>query len=280
MFEQERLLSQLGEPFTNRVVDRLHRFAYIPPQILDSLARSALSEHWGRNNYVLSKYLAVHIAWSIEQGRYTHNDTQFYVTAGHLQTRYGTPLYLVFAENLRAGTEPWRLITAGSQIAAPELPTPPDIPAPPDIPLGAEIVMMHDHILGDNVNRVPFLTGTPPVAQMCAVSGAIQWSINRNLQLPYWYFGKMNYLVPLYLQSRENITLAPDLIAPVQINPDSLLVRTVLEPTMPYANARVAVKRHDQLPAWMLSSWSVAAATVPESQIEDPENKPEIGGTS
>jgi hypothetical protein len=275
MFEQEQLLEQLGEPYTIRVVDRLHRFAYMPPAILESLAKDALSEHWGNGNYVLSKYLAVHIAWSIEQGRYTHNDQQFYVTAGHLQTRYGTPLYLVFAANLTSTTIPWRLITAGSQISAPVLPTPPEIPASPGIPVGAEIVMMHDHILGDNTARVPFLNQTPPVAQMCAVSGAIQWSINRNLQLPYWYFGKMNYLVPLYLQSRENITLAPDLIAPVQVNPDSLLVRTVLEPTMPYANARVSVKRHDQLPAWMLSSWSAAAATVPVSQIEDPENRSE-----
>lgn len=275
MFEQEQLLEQLGERYTNRVVDRLHRFAYMPPAILESLARDALNEHWGNRNFVLSKYLAVHIAWSIEQGRYTHNDRQFYVTAGHLQTRYGTPLYLVFAENLASATIPWRLITAGSQISAPVLPTPPEIPTPPDIPVGAEIVMMHDHILGDNAARVPFLNQTPPVAQMCAVSGAIQWSINRGLQLPYWYFGKMNYLVPLYLQSRENITLAPDLIAPMQVNPDSLLVRTVLESTMPYANARVSVKRHDQLPAWMLSSWSAAAATVPESQIEDPENKSE-----
>jgi hypothetical protein len=134
--------------------------------------------------------------------------------------------------------------------------------------------MMHDHILGENAERVPFLRDTPPVAQMCAVAGAIQWSLNRNLQMPYWYFGRMNYLVPLYLQNRENITLAPDLIAPVQVNPDSLIVRTILAPHMPYANARVAVKRYDQLPAWMLSAWADYASQMTESEIEDPEPSP------
>jgi hypothetical protein len=273
MIEQRNLIEQLGDPYTNKVVDRLHRFAFMPPPNVDRLAKSALSEHWGAKHYVLSKYLAVHVPWAIEQGHFTASDSQFFVTAGHLQTRYGTPLYLVFEPNKNLGQEPWCLVRVGSEISAPQLPSPPAIPTPPPIPVGAEIVMMHDHILGEHSGRVPFLKDTPPVAQMCAISGAIQWSINRGLQLPYWYFGRMNYLVPLYLQNRENITLAPDLIAPVQVNPQSLLVRTVLAPSMPYANARVAVRRHDQLPPWLLSTWAQHAATATEAQIEDPESR-------
>jgi hypothetical protein len=174
-------------------------------------------------------------------------------------------------KNRHSGREPYTIITAGSNISAPQLPVPPDIPSPPKIPQGVEIVMVHDHILGENADRIPFFSQTPFVSQMCAVSGAIQWSLNRNLQLPYWYFGRMSYLVPLYLQSREDITAAPDLIAPAQINPDSLLVRTVLQPHMPYANARVAVKRHDQLPHWMLSAWENHAAGATAEEIDDPE---------
>jgi len=271
MFEHENLVQALGNSDTKRLVDRLHSFAYIPRNLLGDLATEALNEEWGRNYYALEKYLAVHVAWSIEQGRYTMGRDQFYTTAGHLQTRYGTPLYLVFSEN-DGGPAPYRLVTVGSQISAPELPVPPDFPGLPDIPLGAEIVMMHDHILGDNSDRVPFLANTPPVAQMCAVAGAIQWSLNRQLQMPYWYFGRMSYLVPLYLQSRENIALSPDAVAPIQVNPESLLVRTVLRPEMPYANARVAVKRHDQLPPWMLAAWAEAAADTSEDVIEDPES--------
>lgn len=279
MFDQSTLLEDFGNPYTNKVVDRLHSFCYIQPQSIEQLAKMALNEEWGRDFYVLRKYLAVYIPWSVEQARFTTSQNQFYVTAGRLQTRYGTPIYLVFGENRSPGREPWRLITLGSQISAPELPAPPDIPISPQLPRGGEIVMMHDHILGENVDRVPFLRNTPPVAQMCAVAGAIQWSLNRNLQMPYWYFGRMNYLVPLYLQNRENITLAPDLIAPIQVAPDSMIVRTVLLPHMPYANARVAVGRHDQLPPWMLSSWTeYAALQMSEKEIDDPESVPPAAG--
>lgn len=277
MFERDQLLEQLGSPYTNKLVERLHRFTFVPRQIVDALAREALAENWGRDNYVLEKYLAAHLAWSIEQERYTHSENQFYTTAGHLQTRYGTPLYLVFEPNRNPGREPWCIVHVGSQVSAPELPPPPEIPDPPDIPVGAEVVLMHDHILGEQEDRVPFLSQTPRVAQMCAVTGAIGWSLNRRLHLRYWYFGKMNYLVPLYLQSRENITLAPDLIAPIQVNPDSLLVRTVLEAYMPYANARVAVRRHDQLPPWMLDAWNAQAATVTPEAIDNPEPEPPAG---
>lgn len=269
MFEQATLLQQLGNPYTNRVVDRLHQFAYIPDVVIENLANESLTEEWGNNNYVLKKYLAVHIPWSIEQGCYTHSDNQFYVTAGNLQTRYGTPLYLAFQES--NGDQPWRIVASGANVRAVELPAAPDIPALPQLVPGSEIVMRHDHILGDNAERVPFLADTPPVAQMCAVAGATQWSLNRDLKLPYWYYGKMNYVVPLYLADRENIARAPDAIAPIQVSPNNLLVRTVLAPHMPYASARVSVMRHDQLPPWLLDAWAEHSANVEEDDQRDEE---------
>ena len=72
--------------------------------------------------------------------------------------------------------------------------------------------------------------------------------MNRGFSLPI-DFGQMNYVVPLYLQSRENITRMPDLDRAVQVSPGNLLVRTISGAAMAYANARVAVQRHDQLPA-------------------------------
>jgi hypothetical protein len=271
---KNELLQALGDRMTNQVVARLRCLAHIPDHCIDGLKRGALSEIWGRDNYVLEKYLAVHLAWSIEQGRYFESENQMFVTAGHLQTRYGTPLYMVFERNTNIGRQPLYCVHVGSDISAPALPTPPEIPTPPELPRGAEIVMLHEHILQENADRVPFLERTPPVSQMCAVSGAIQWSLNRSLQIEYWYYGQMNYLVPLYMQSRENITRAPDLIAPIQVTPETLIVRTVLLPHMPYANARVAVKRHDQLPAWMLDAWNAMADQVTTQQIDNPEPAP------
>src|SRR5262249_57831330 len=134
--------------------------------------------------FALKKYLAVHVAWSIEQEQFTVNDNQLVLAAGSLQTRYGTPLFLVFEPNREEDKQPWALVYAGPRVSAGQLPLPPAIPACPEITWGAEIVMMHDHILGENGDRVPFLQDTPLVAQMCAVSGAIQWSINRGLIVP------------------------------------------------------------------------------------------------
>ena len=260
----EKLQADIGDPYTQRLIKRLHDFAYIPAVVLEELKKSALTENWGSDLGALKKYLAVNVAWSIEQGRVTFGKGQFYMTAGNLQTCYGTPLYLVFmAGEEEEGRSPWKLIKAGSHINAPSLPSPPDIPDGAEIPKGAEIVMHHDHMLQDNADRVGFLQDVPPVAQMCAISGAIQWSLNRNLQLRYWYYGRMNYLVPLYLRDREDITAAPDLVAPIQITNDQILVRTVLEPHMPYSNARVGVKRHDLLPSWMLRTWNEHADAVP-----------------
>jgi hypothetical protein len=268
--QKDELIDALGSPYTNEVVARLHRLCFIPRLQLEKLASACLTENWGNDLYVLVKYLAVHVAWSIEQGRYTTSDNQMFVTAGQLQTRYGTPLYLVFERNKNPGREPLYWVHSGSDVSAPALPIAPEIPKPPELPRGAEIQMLHDHILSDNADRVPFLDQTPRVSQMCAVSGAIQWSLYRGLQLPYWYFGRMGYLVPLYMQSREDITLTPDLIAPVEVT-DALVVRTVLPPHVPYANARVSVKRHDQLPHWLLDAWNAVASTMTEAQIDDPE---------
>jgi hypothetical protein len=261
MTTKDELLEQLGNGYTNKVVDRLHQLIYIHDGFLQKLAKDALTEDWGTDYFALEKYLAVQIPWSIEQGLFTTSGNQWYVSAGNLQTRYGTPLYIVLERNAYASKPPWTVKAIGSQISAPQLPTAPVIPIGPEIPRGAEIVMMHDHILGDNTNRVPFLRDTPPVAQMCAISGAIQWSLNRNLHLPYWYYGQMQYVIPLYLQSRENIAQMPDLIAPIQINNDSLLVRTILAPHMPYGNARVSVHRHDQLPPWLIDTWKEHSST-------------------
>lgn len=265
-------MSTFGTAKTAKVTERLKRFAFVPHSVVDRLVSDALSENWGTDDFVLYKYLAVHIPWAIEQERFSHSDNQLYLAAGSLQTHYGTPLYLIFEPNNKPDQQPWAMTFAGSNVSAPELPRGAAIPEPPPIPAGVEIVMMHDHIIKERLReRLGFLADTPRVAQMCAVSGAIQWSLNRSLQMPYWYYGRMNYIVPLYLQSRENITQAPDAVAPIEVNDDCLVVRTILPPHAPYANARVAVHRHDQLPAWMLDCWNHEAAGMTESEVEDPE---------
>jgi len=77
----------------------------------------------------------------------------------------------------------------------------------------------------------------------------------------------------VYLRSREDITQAPDLIAPVQVQGERLYVRTALEPYMGYALARVVAKRHDQLPTWLIAAWHDRADEEGAATLEDVERE-------
>ena len=83
MFTREEFLEQFGTAYTKNVVERFRRFAYIPKVVLEKLADEALSEDCGSNLYVLEKYIAVHVPWSIESNLFSQSDHQFYVAAGH-----------------------------------------------------------------------------------------------------------------------------------------------------------------------------------------------------
>lgn len=261
---KEELIAEFGNAKSD--VQKLNNFAFIHDDKLEILAKGALQENWGEDLFVLRKYLAVHIPMSIEQGRYIWNGEQLFVAAGSLQTRFGVPLYLAFEPNT-GGRQKFYLKWIGDRPQCSEFPEPPVFKNWPEIDLASEIVIATDHILGDNVERILFLKDTPPVAQICAVTGAIQWSLYRNLQIKQMYLGVESYFVPIYLQTRENITSAPDLVAPVQVQPDRLLVRTVLLPHMAYDKARVVVTRHDELPTWIVSSWNEHSATVTAAAI-------------
>lgn len=255
-------------------VETLHKLAWIPPDKLARLAAAVLEEKWGRNLWVLRKYLAIHIGLAITQKRTAWHDERLVLSAGHLQTRYGTPVYLSFDRNNRPdSSQPLYLKYVGDRPNIPQLPQPPGLPAWPEIPTGAEIVIAHEHILERHQERVTFLADTPRVAQMCALAGAIQWSLFRDLAIRQLYLGVPSYFVPVYLRSREDITQAPDLIAPVQVQGEKLYVRTALEPYMGYALARVVATRHDQLPHWLVTAWHERADEEDAITVDDVERE-------
>lgn len=76
---QDLLLSQLANAYTKSVVDRLHKFIHMRPDLLDKLSREVLKEDWAKDNFALEKYLAVQIPWSIEQGLFTEGLNQWYL---------------------------------------------------------------------------------------------------------------------------------------------------------------------------------------------------------
>jgi hypothetical protein len=238
-------------------VKGLHNFAYIPDDKLERLKATILDEDWGKACFVLEKYLAVNIRLAAEQGRFTGDDNRVVFAAGRLQTRYGAPVYLVFERNSR-DLPPWYFKWVGDQTivrGVPVLPDPPDLGEWPELRLGREVTVAHEHILKEHQERVTFLAQTPPVSQICAIAGAIQWAIHRGLQVKQLHRQYRQYFVPVYLQSRENLGTAPDLVAPIEVGADRLIVRTLLLPHMAYSLARSVVERVDRLPPWILAAW-------------------------
>jgi hypothetical protein len=263
-----------GQP--RGTVGCLHRLAYIPDDKLVRLATTVLDENWGQNSWVLERYLAVHIGLGVTQRRYVMHESRLVMSAGFLQTRYGTPVYLSFERNREQDRQPLYLQYVGDRPNVPQLPQQPDLPEWPKLPRGAEIIIAHEHILEEHHDRVAFLAQTPRVGQMCALAGAIQWALFRDLAIRQLYLGVPSYFVPVYLQSREDITEAPDLIAPVQVQGEKLFVRTALEPHMAYAWARVVATRHDQLPHWLVTAWRDRADQQDATAIEGVERQ-ELG---
>ena len=52
--------------------------------------------------------------------------------------------------------------------------------------------------------------------------------------------------------------MAPELVAPVQVQSNRLVVRTLLDPHVAYSPARAVVERWEQIPAWLLDAWDQA----------------------
>jgi hypothetical protein len=70
--------------------------------------------------------------------------------------------------------------------------------------------------------------------------------------------GGRGYFVPVYLSSRDDLTVAPELVAPIQVQSNRLVVRTLLDPHVAYSPARAVVERWEQIPSWLLDAWDQA----------------------
>lgn len=260
---REELLRDFGDDYLS--IQSLFRFCFVPGGRLGLLRDSLAEEEWGVNNFVLLKLLAVHVRLSIEQGRYVWNKDQIVLTAGHLATPQGVPLYLGLVRNSTPGENPWVMNWIGERPSSPVLPERADLGAWPELDPHAEVLVACDL---ESEERRPELFGlehAAPVARSAAVAGAIHWSLHRGLAVRQIHGAGRGYFVPLHLRSREDLTAAPDLIAPLFVQRGRVVVRTLLEPHVGYPPARAVVERWEQLPPWLVEAWEEAATESSES---------------
>jgi hypothetical protein len=253
---REQLLADFGEEYLS--IQSLFQFCFVPGGRLSLLKELTPVEEWGVNNFVLLKYLAVHIRLSIEQGRYVWNGDQIVLTAGRLFSTKGVPLYLGLVRNSTPDENPWVLNWVGERPSTAELPEPAELGVWPAMDLEHEVVIACD--LGSDERRAKLgaLSAAPLVTQAAAIAGAVHWSLHRNLAVRQIHGGGRGYFAPVYLSSREDLTVAPELVAPIQVQASRLVVRTLLDPHVAYSPARAVVERWEQIPSWLLDAWDQA----------------------
>ncbi|MAB81548.1 MAG: hypothetical protein CMJ89_19580 [Planctomycetes bacterium] len=271
---RETLEADFGEEYLS--IQSLFHFCFVPGGRLSLLKELTPEEEWGQNNFVLLKYLAVHVRLSIEQGRYVWNGDQIVMTAGHLATAKGIPIYLGLVQNSTPDENPWVMNWVGERPSCGELPEPPDLGDWPDLVMGSEVVVACDLASDERRFQLPGMGTASVIAQSSAVAGAIHWALHRSLGVRQIHGGGRGYFVPLYLSNRDDLTAAPDLVAPLLIQGGRVIVRTLLEPHVAYSPARAVVERWEQLPAWLLDAWDTATETIQaqdegESEEEDEE---------
>lgn len=279
---REQLLADFGDEYLS--IQSLFQFCFVPGGRLSLLKELAPEEEWGMNNFVLLKYLAVHIRLSIEQGRYVWNGDQIVLTAGRLFSTKGVPLYLGLVRNSTPDENPWVLNWVGERPSTAELPEPADLGDWPALDARNEVVIACDLAADDRRSKLGALAETPLVVQSSAIAGAVHWSLHRNLAVRQIHGGGRGYFVPVYLSSRDDLTVSPELVAPVQVQSNRLVVRTLLEPHVAYSPARAVVERWEQLPSWLLDAWDQAtegghpsSSSDAESgeEADEPEGEPE-----
>jgi hypothetical protein len=86
----------------------------------------------------------------------------------------------------------------------------------------------------------------------------VHWSLHRSLAVRQIHGGGRGFFVPVYLSSRDDLTVAPELVAPIQVQSNRLVVRTLLDPHVAYSPARAVVERWEQIPSWLLDAWDQA----------------------
>ncbi|MSR62303.1 MAG: hypothetical protein EXS08_07655 [Planctomycetes bacterium] len=264
---REQLLADFGDEYLS--IQSLFQFCFVPGGRLSLLKELTPVEEWGQNNFVLLKYLAVHIRLSIEQGRYVWNGDQVVLTAGRLFSTKGVPLYLGLVRNSTPNENPWVLNWVGERPSTAELPEPADLGEWPLLDVRNEVVIACDLAADERRLQLGALAQTPLVVQSSAIAGAVHWSLHRGLSVRQIHGGGRGYFVPVYLSSRDDLTVAPELVAPVQVQSNRLVVRTLLDPHVAYSPARAVVERWEQIPTWLLDAWDQATEGNEGSPTDD-----------
>lgn len=267
---RDQVLAAFGPDFLS--IESLFDFCHVPPALIDQIRQLAQPEDWGSKRFVLLKYLAVHVRLAIEHGLYAWNKDQIVLRSGQLVTAAGLPIYLGLARNAKPDANPWALSWVGERPGTVEILKPADLGTWPALDPRNEVVVACDLVFLRS--KLGALAGLSLATQISALAGAVEWSIRRNFAVRQFHGESRGYFVPVHLMNRDG---APELVAPVQVQSDRLVVRTLLDAHVAYAPARAVVERVDQLPAWLVEVWKLATGGDEDTESADQPSPKAVG---
>lgn len=228
------------------------------------LAEKAKNESWnfekpefkqeGKNYPILDNYLNYTFLRLQQENKikFSSDKNRACINTG-LQTPEGKDIFATFYKNQQAedrGQPDWTLFGYFDAFSdkVKDFEPLPDIASYVDNPsdliydyrLGFEVD--YDHILNDNIERLPDVLHANTALARNAVEGAIRQvkeRLKRNYKLavPHWYDNKVQLLLPLSIT--DDIAADVALVAEKDVTRKKYMIRTVLSMDMAYLDARI-----------------------------------------
>lgn len=243
---------------------RLKEFAnHNMPVILSDLKSTLMVEPWGRDNKILSTYINVNFEIACEEEKIYENEANdiAFWKVGNLVSIAGDPLWFVYCLNPR-DEQKWNFKKTYYGILPP---VPDGDKTIDDYQIQYRIPTFHsswqftleprtvEHIMLENKSRLVYVFGEDLANNehmlFRTIFGELELQKKRSDIMAQWYYGKYQFLMPLYLKSPDEVSLTATLEPLDEIQ--QYKVRTLLYPEYAYPHIRAVVKNRSAITGWM-----------------------------
>ena len=231
--------------------------------ILNNLRNELMEEPWGKNNRILSTYINVNFEIAYEEKKVYENekDNIAFWKVGNLVSVAGDPLWFVYGLN-ENGAQKWDFEKCHYGSFPPVYL---DNMSIDEFQVEYRFPQFHSswqlrlepptikHIMGRNRDRLISVFGNELSQNdhmlLRTILGELELQKKRSDIMNQWYFGKYQFLMPLYLKKPNEVSLTATLEPLDEIK--CYKVRTLLYPEYAYPHIRAVIKNRSTITGWM-----------------------------
>ncbi|MEA4894670.1 MAG: DUF3825 domain-containing protein [Oscillospiraceae bacterium] len=232
------------------------------PVILSDLKKDLMSEPWGANCKILSTYINVNFEIAYSENKVYEDDTNniAFWKVGNLVSIAGDPLWFMYELNQR-GQQKWNFQRAyyASSLPVVSYKTIDDFQIQYNVPIfhsSWQFTLEPDtveHIMSENKERLVRVFGEDLSKNghmlFRTILGELELQKKRSDVMAQWYYSKYQFLMPLYLNNPDEVSLTATLEPIDDVN--RYKVRTLLYPEYAYPHIRSVVKNRSAITGWM-----------------------------